>query len=576
MLRDSVFDKRFSVGLTLDATLAEFEHFLAKYGRFIQNIYFSLPMGDKFHSRENVVRQMRDKKNVRKLWKMLSMAAAAKIELELVLNNGNVTDQDIRRSRELLEKHAIAADIVGITHDIYDNIKRVFPEQKIVYSFNNRTNKPEDFEKIAGKYDSVVIGRQNIRNSALFANICRESETVLLLNNGCSHICGGCSTLANCHGAYYKAKLLHSPEYLYALQSVMPFEIHEELLDISRVRLFKISSRNAPLSYLADCMESYIYCKEDEYIAASAENYILWGRLAWHAEFYDTFSLERIRAFKRNIYAGKKNFQPSYAQICADLRNRYLFGEGQSFSAEGMAANVKRKVGGIPFTLKGALIGIPDCSTLLRHVSVSAAEDLLDKLKSCNLEVSFELPPCAHLHMPPALLGFLTGNAEKIDCFVVNDEQTEEFVKAQFNRPVAYGLHMSFNRISAERNTYESGNENGYGNGIISPVFRERLRERSVAFLLCEMPENGLCISAGEDVVLKVHLELWHECVGICCSGPAEECGAPCLRSLGTRVRCFEGQERILLPDALCATVKTTEGVIKTIKENRAEWIVEG
>ena len=130
---------------------------------------------------------------------------------------------------------------------------------------------------------------------------------------------------------------------------------------------------------------------------------------------------------------------------------------------------------------------------------------------------------------------------------------------------------MSFNRISAERNTYESGNENGYGNGIISPVFRERLRERSVAFLLCEMPENGLCISAGEDVVLKVHLELRHECVGICCSGPAEECGAPCLRSLGTRVRCFEGQERILLPDALCATVKTTEGVIKTIKENRAE-----
>ena len=49
MLRDSVFDKRFSVGLTLDATLAEFEHFLAKYGRVIQNIYFSLPMGDKFH-----------------------------------------------------------------------------------------------------------------------------------------------------------------------------------------------------------------------------------------------------------------------------------------------------------------------------------------------------------------------------------------------------------------------------------------------------------------------------------------------------------------------------------------------
>lgn len=576
MLRDSVFDKRFSVGLTLDATLAEFKNFLAKYGRFIQNIYFSLPMGDKFHSRENVVRQMRDKKNVRKLWKMLSMATAANIELELVLNNGNITAQDIRRSRKLLERHAIAVDIVGITHDIYNETKRVFPEQKIVYSFNNNTNKTEDFEKIVGKYDSVVVGRQNIRNTALFMNICQESETVLLLNNGCSHICGGCSTLANCHGAYYKAKLLHSPEYLYALQSIMPFEIHEGLLDISCVGLFKISSRNASLSYLADCMESYIYCKEDEYIAASSENYVLWGRLAWHAEYYNTFSLGRIRAFKRSIYAGKKDFQPSYAQICADLRNRYLFGDGQIFSAEAMTANVKRKVGGIPFTLKGALIGIPDCSALLRHVSASAVEDLLDKLKSCNLEVSFELPPRAPQHIPPALFGFLADNAEKIDCFVVNDEQTEEFVKERFQRPVAYGLHISFNRISAERNTYMNGNENGYGNGIISPSFRERLRERSVAFLLCEMPENGLCISAGEDVVLKVHLTLRHECAGICCSRQAEDCGAPCLRSLGTRVRCFEGQERILLPDALCATVGSTEGIIKTIKENRAEWIVEG
>ena len=356
----------------------------------------------------------------------------------------------------------------------------------------------------------------------------------------------------------------------------MPFEIHEGLLDISCVGLFKISSRNASLSYLADCMESYIYCKEDEYIAASAENYVLWGRLAWHAEFYDTFSLVRIRAFKRSIYAGKKDLQLSYAQICADLRNRYLFGEGQSFSAEVMAANVKRKAGGIPFMLKGALIGISDCNALLHYVSVSATEDLLDKLKSCNLEVSFELPPCAHLHMSPALLGFLVDNAEKIDCFVVNDEQTEEFVKERFMRPVAYGLHMSFNRISAERNTYMSGNENGYGNGIISLAFREKLRERSVAFLLCEMPENGLCISAVEDVVLKVHLALRHEYVGICCLRQAEDCGAPCLRSLGTHVRCFEGQERILLPDALCETVRTTEGIIKTIKENRAEWIVEG
>ena len=54
MKNKEFFYKRFSVGLTLDTTLELFEQFLSKYHKYIANFYFSLPMGDKFHSRVNV------------------------------------------------------------------------------------------------------------------------------------------------------------------------------------------------------------------------------------------------------------------------------------------------------------------------------------------------------------------------------------------------------------------------------------------------------------------------------------------------------------------------------------------
>ena len=47
----SFFSKRFSVGLALDTTLDEFNELLDQYAWAIENIYFSLPMGDKFHAR---------------------------------------------------------------------------------------------------------------------------------------------------------------------------------------------------------------------------------------------------------------------------------------------------------------------------------------------------------------------------------------------------------------------------------------------------------------------------------------------------------------------------------------------
>ena len=54
MKNKDFFYKRLSVGLTLDTSLELFEQLLNKYHKYIANFYFSLPMGDKFHSRVNV------------------------------------------------------------------------------------------------------------------------------------------------------------------------------------------------------------------------------------------------------------------------------------------------------------------------------------------------------------------------------------------------------------------------------------------------------------------------------------------------------------------------------------------
>jgi len=97
----------------------------------------------------------------------------------------------------------------------------------------------------------------------------------LFLNNGCSHVCGVCTTLNNCYRSYYQKKFSKSSEYLYASQRIMSFELHSELLDVSYVHLFKISSRNVSNNYIKKCLDSYINYIEEPYTLQLNENYML-------------------------------------------------------------------------------------------------------------------------------------------------------------------------------------------------------------------------------------------------------------------------------------------------------------
>lgn len=575
------FSKRFSVGLALDTTLVEFNAMLDEYSWAIENIYFSLPMGDKFHARTRVVDQMRQPETVALFWELLGCIKAHGIKLELVLNNGLVSPRDVQEAAQMLKNHNICIDLVGITDDIYDDVKQYFPTQKIVYSFKNRTHTKAAFASLQHRYDEIVIGRQNIRNLELFRYIRDELKTnvVLLLNNGCSHVCGGCTTLNNCHRSYYQEKFRKSAEYLYALQSIMPFELHSELLDTSNVHLFKISSRNASIDYIRKCLDSYINCIEEPYIRQSNENYMLWSRLAWHGEYYTDFSLESIRKLKRQIYQGvSAEFTDSKVNVIFDMRDRFVFPGITIPDLKFAEQNLGKVFQKIPWKVSGYLIGISNCVFLLEYIALEQLEHLLSVLASTGRDIYFSLPPrtAVDFQQSEAFWEVLRkwvclGN---LKCLVVNDYATEHFVREELGIPVALGEKITDHIISTEENDYLNGNEAGFGKKLVAPEIREQYTRDNLHFLLCTMPQNGLCIDAHESMKIHTIVGTVEEYTDVCHQRNNSKCDGKCLNSLYSVLDSENGTTGILCANSIYQKRRISQGIWKTVVENRSRIVI--
>lgn len=581
MKNRTFFSKRFSIGLALDTTLAEFDAMLDEYSWAIENIYFSLPMGDKFHARTRVVNQMRQPETVVLFWKLLRCIKDHGIKLELVLNNGLVSQNDVQEAAQMLTNHNIYVDLVGITDDIYDVVKQYFPTQEIVYSFKNRTHTKIAFASLQHHYDEIVLGRQNIRNVELFRYIQDElkAKVVLLLNNGCSHVCGGCTTLNNCHRSYYQEKFSKSSEYLYALQSIMPFELHSGLLDVSHVHLFKISSRNASIDYIRKCLDSYINCIEESYIQQSNENYMLWSRLAWHGEYYIDFSVDNIRKLKRQIYQGiSEKSIDSKVNIIFDMRNRFIFPGFMIPDLKIAEQNLGKVFQKIPWEVSGYLIGISNCFNLLKHISLEQLEQFLSTLALTGRDIYFSLPiqTTADCEQLKALWEVLRkwirlGN---LKCLVVNDYVTEYFVTKKLGFPVALGERIIDHIISNEDNEYLNGNEVRFGKNVVTSDIRERYLQDNLQFILCTMPQNGLCINAHESMSIQTAIGMIEEYTDICHQRNDEECDGRCLNSMYSVLDSRNGETGILCANSIYQKQRISQGIWKTVVENRSKIVI--
>lgn len=420
--------KRFSLGLVLDTGFPEFELFLSKNYQYIDNFYFSLPMGDRFHSRRRVAELFHREEVVELFWQQLHLIHDYGIKLEVLFNTHGVDARDVEAGKEMLLAHRIIPDKVGLVDNVYEAVVKAFPGAETVYSFNNAPSSVTSFDADGHRYAEYVMGRQFIRDEALWDHIHRDlhGQVVLLVNNGCSHICGGCSSLRHCLASYQKATTIHSAEYLYALQSVMPYELHDNWIDRNKIDLIKINSRNANIHYLQTSLESYIQGDEARYIAQSKENYALWAHLTWHMRWFGMFDLNRIHAFKTSIYRKEPiEDMPTgpFVNVMVDYTNRFIFRESRdrnpNVKDEKQVDNFCHEVGGVVLAY---CVGAEGCPHMLDHIDESALVQLVQRFTCEKKHVYFSVPRGCDVQCVDMLLQRFNEARIHIDGLILRDE----------------------------------------------------------------------------------------------------------------------------------------------------------
>ena len=101
---NNIWKKRFSVGIAIETTLSDFEGMLENYGRYIDNFYCSLPLGDKFHGRTHVANQFKNPENIQKFWEIAKMINKSDVGFEIVFNTDKLTKEDFYMCRNELMK----------------------------------------------------------------------------------------------------------------------------------------------------------------------------------------------------------------------------------------------------------------------------------------------------------------------------------------------------------------------------------------------------------------------------------------------------------------------------------------
>lgn len=302
-MQKDFFKKRFLIGLTLDTTIDELDAFLENYSYYIDEIYFSLPLGEKFQSRKAIHDQFLKTEKVDLFWQLLNCIKKHNMKLELVLNTIKLNKTDIDNSFELLKIKKVDVDSVSIIDDYYDWVMPYISTQKLVCSYNNGIRSISALGKIKNQYDVYVIGNAAIRDIELHRHIHENlgKQVSLLLNNGCSFNCGWCGRSKNCRDVFMGNLSHTSIEQLYAMQSVFPHELRNGVIQHQFINTFKISNRTSSLVYLQKCLDSYINDECFSFVQKNVQNYSLWCRLAWFHPYFEKMDYTKIMHEKGKI-----------------------------------------------------------------------------------------------------------------------------------------------------------------------------------------------------------------------------------------------------------------------------------
>lgn len=293
--------KRFSVGLNLDPDIEKFRRFLDRFHMELASIYYSLPLGSAFYSRNEIEDEFAVPGSEEKLYRFLQLMDDYHIHKELALNINNLSSEQIRMAIDSIKISGIIPDEIVCLKEYGDQIKNAFPDIELKYSFNNT-----DYTHIPDCFDSVVVGKSFLRSmQARHRLLAAGFKVIVLLNNGCSFNCHAFCGDADCCMSYLQENLKHyTAVELYAIQSIFPFEYQRMLNEdpyASEYR-FKLSTRPLGIDYTTSTMEAYLGIRDaKDLILADQTNYALFGVMHAFSHFCDEFGYDEIVRIKQNL-----------------------------------------------------------------------------------------------------------------------------------------------------------------------------------------------------------------------------------------------------------------------------------
>lgn len=305
--KKEIYKHKFSFGISLGINIEDYKKIINDYKYYISSIYFSLPLGTEFHTRDSVVVEYSKKNSEETLINILKLFKNNDIKLEAVVNQYNISEDKILEAIEYL-KNNVDVDSICTLDEYAKMIRRCFPKQYLVRSFNNYNITYEQLQS-DNIYNEIVIGRRFLRDIKYINQVRNLGIDIkLLLNNGCSFNCATCRAgKEKCKEVFNKNIQKYSAEELYALQSFWPYELQilEQKIDLDNIKEFKISSRPCTYEYLDNCLNSYIYHnqkKEEKFLKEDLNNYRLWGRLTHFTKYFNDMSINEIKKIKKEIW----------------------------------------------------------------------------------------------------------------------------------------------------------------------------------------------------------------------------------------------------------------------------------
>ena len=179
----------FSIGLTYQMSRKEFLNILDKYENNVKEVYFSLPIGDKYHTRRSIVKNLSpNKTSFYDFVSFLKEIKNRKKELCLALNTHMIDEKDAFTAIEKIKDEVEINSIVTFNR-FAENINKNYPEIKLALSIHEGITNFSDADKINPSISTVVIGNSEIRNLPLIKYIKGKGLNIKhLLNTGCNCI----------------------------------------------------------------------------------------------------------------------------------------------------------------------------------------------------------------------------------------------------------------------------------------------------------------------------------------------------------------------------------------------------